>query len=197
MREDVFSGKIPMKGLKHPKTEEKEIRFLSIDEIYRLLDVIENQQIRDMVLMYIHTGARRLEILKSNFTWESVDFINKKITLLGKRQKIRSIPMDEVVAEILRRRKNIEGQDIPFDYSYDWVYRRIKKYYKLAGIDNANVHTLRKTFGSLLVQQDVNIYTVSKLMGHSSVVVTERYYASLIDRNLREGVKSLDILDIK
>lgn len=186
-----------MKKLKHPKVKEKPIRFLSIDEINKLLSVIDNADYRDLVLMYIHTGARCIEILKSNFNWDNVNFENKTINLLGKGSKYRSIPMNEITYEILYRRKFAEFKKDPFDFTYDMVYKKIKRYYKEAGIKDANIHVLRKTFGSLLVQNGVNIYTVSKLMGHSSVLVSERHYAKLLDKNLRDGIDELNKLSIK
>ena len=76
------------------------------------------------------------------------------------------------------------------------VYKRIKKYYSTADIHDACIHTLRKTFGSLMVQSGVNIFTVSKLMGHSSVLVSERHYLKLDDKNLRGGVNELSKLGI-
>jgi len=185
----------PMKGLKNPRVKDKPIRFFTMDEINRLLKVIGNPDDRDLILMYIHTGARCMELEKQEFTWDHVNFEERKITLHGKGDKYRTVPMNDVVFEILQRRKMIEERDVPFSFSYDPMYRRIKKYYKLAGIEGANVHTLRKTFGSLLVQQNVNIYVVSKLMGHSSVQVTEKHYASLLDDNLRNGVQELSKLN--
>jgi integrase len=185
----------PMKGLKNPRVKDKPIRFLSIEEINRLLKVINDPNDRDLILMYIHTGARCLELEKQEFTWQSVYFEERKIVLHGKGDKYRTIPMNDIVFEILYRRKMSEKRDTPFSFNYDPMYRKIKKYYKLAGIEDANIHTLRKTFGSLLVQQNVNIYIVSKLMGHSSVLVTEKHYASLLDENLRNGVQELSKLD--
>lgn len=192
-----YLSESPMKKLKHPKVKEKPIRFLSIDEINKLLSVIDNADYRDLVLMYIHTGARCIEILKSNFNWDNVNFENKTINLLGKGSKYRSIPMNEITYEILYRRKFAEFKKDPFDFTYDMVYKKIKRYYKEAGIKDANIHVLRKTFGSLLVQNGVNIYTVSKLMGHSSVLVSERHYAKLLDKNLRDGIDELNKLSIK
>ncbi|RKY56602.1 MAG: site-specific integrase, partial [Candidatus Neomarinimicrobiota bacterium] len=54
------------------------------------------------------------------------------------------------------------------------------------------IHVLRKTFGSTLCQKKLDIFTISKLLGHSSVRVTESHYADLLDKNLREGVELLD-----
>lgn len=186
-----------MKKLKHPKVKTKEIRFLTVAEINSLIEVISSDNDRDLILMYIHTGARAVEILKNHFTWDNVDFESKSISLLGKGNKYRSVPMNRITYEILYRRKNIELHKIPFNYTYDMVYKRVVKYYSSANIHNACIHTLRKTFGSLMVQNDVSIYTVSKLMGHSNVLVTERHYAKLNDKSLRDGVKELSKLGIR
>ena len=63
-----------------------------------------------------------------------------------------------------------------------------------AGIENITLHDLRKTFGSLLIAQKVDIYRVSKLLRHSSVTVTESHYVDILDRDLEETVKKLDCL---
>lgn len=61
-----------------------------------------------------------------------------------------------------------------------------------AKINDADVHTLRRTFGSKLIEQGVDILTVSKLLGHSSVSVTQNHYIHLLDDHLAEGIKHLD-----
>ena len=187
-----FISESPLKGIKAPTNRNKPIRFLTLEEIRRLLDAIEDQNIKDMVLIYINTGARAREISKENFSWTDVDFKGRKINLFGKGNKNRSVPMNDTVFEILNRRKKIEKRQAPFVTEYDYMYKRVKAAYLKAGIKNAKIHTLRKTFGSLLVQNGVNIYTTSKLMGHVSVTVTEKHYAALLDENLRDGVQQLD-----
>ena len=47
-------------------------------------------------------------------------------------------------------------------------------------------HTLRKTCGSLLVQNGVDIYRVSKWLGHSSVSVTEQHYIDLLKKDYED-----------
>ena len=68
----------------------------------------------------------------------------------------------------------------------------MKKYYKRAGIKNANLHTLRKTAGALLIQQGVDIYRVSRFLGHSSVVVTERHYIDLLQKEYSDMTAALE-----
>ena len=52
-------------------------------------------------------------------------------------------------------------------------------------------HTLRHTYASWLVQKGVDLYTVKKLMGHSTLAMTERY-SHLAQDNLRDAVKKLE-----
>ena len=46
----------------------------------------------------------------------------------------------------------------------------------------------------LLQNNKADLFTVSKLLGHTSVTTTEKYYVDLIDKNYRDSVKGLDNL---
>jgi len=175
-----------------PKVEPKPIRILTNDEVDRLFKKIDSPDYRDLVTAYLHSGARKTEILPEKFTWDNVNFDSKKIRLLGKRDKIRYVPMDDTLEEILTRRCNIENRIVPFDFNIHYLYTKIKRYMAAAKIKDADVHTLRRTFGSKLVEQGVDILTVSKLLGHSSVSVTQNHYIHLLDDHLAEGIKHLD-----
>ncbi|MBR2081500.1 MAG: tyrosine-type recombinase/integrase [Elusimicrobiaceae bacterium] len=65
-------------------------------------------------------------------------------------------------------------------------YKRIAK---AAGVDSF-LHKLRHTFASQLVQNGVELYTVSKLLGHSSIQMTE-IDAHLTPRTLHKAVMNL------
>ena len=184
----------PIKGIKGPRVENKSIRFLTQTEIFNLVNVIDDPNFRDLILSYLNTGARKEELLPARFTWDNVDLENRTLSITGKRDKTRAVPMNKTLYDILRRRKLVENRERPFDLEYQNIYPKLRIYYKRAGIKNADVHTLRRTFGSLLVQNGVNIYTVSKLLGHSSVTITEKHYAALLEDNLLEGVKTLEDL---
>lgn len=58
----------------------------------------------------------------------------------------------------------------------DWR-RRLRRLAKLAGVTNAHPHRFRDTFAVGLLLEGVSIYDVAKLLGHSSVRITERSYA--------------------
>ena len=190
--------KNPVKGIKLPKIEEVTVRFLRIEEVEKLLTIIKddgNIVFLRLVTAYLHTGARRNELLPPLFTWDNVNFKERNILIHGiKRQTRRYIPMNNTLHKIFKEIRE-ENPDTPFNFRPDFITHKIAKYYKTAKIKGANTHSLRKTFGSLLIQnKKADIYTVSKLLGHLSVRTTEKYYVDLIDDNYKAAVDGLDDL---
>lgn len=141
-----------------------------------------------------HNQSEIAELLAPLFTWDNVDFENNVVKLFGKKQKITYIPMNMTLRRIFERRRDCQKNEVPFDMNYEYMFKKVKKYYQMAGIEDANIHTLRRTFGSLLSQNGVEIFRVSTLMGHSDVKVTSDHYASLTDENLTASVMILDDL---
>jgi integrase/recombinase XerD len=174
-----FVSSSPYNGVKPVKEIAKDVRFLSSEEISDLLKEIKlanDDDMYDLIRFYLNTGARAREILSPLFTWDSVK--PEYIELFGKGDKTRRIGLSDSMRDILERRRHLES---PFPYNHDYVYSRIvRKYYDRVDINNANLHTLRKTAGALLIQQGVDIYRVSRFLGHASVTVTERHYVDLL-----------------
>jgi len=188
----------PVVKVRLPKTGNVKVRFLRVGEINALLNVIQEANDRPferLVLAYINTGARRIEILAPQFTWDNVHFKDRKIEIAGlKGNGNRYIPMNRTLFHILKEIQK-EGHEYPFGFKPDTVSHKIAEYYKLAKIKGANLHSLRKTFGSLLIQsKSADLYTVSRLLGHSSVRTTEKYYIDLLDENYRQPLDSLSQL---
>ncbi len=167
------------------------VRYLSEDEEQRLFQALPKEY-HCLATVALHTGLRTSEQL--NLKWEDVDFHQKLIYIHNpKSGKDQTIPMRDIVIETLlgivrvfnnsfvfpgrgteRRKKTIEN-------------RFWKKYIKQAGIENFRWHDLRHTFASRLVMAGVDIYTVARLLRHSSVEVTKRY-AHLAPEYLQEQI---------
>lgn len=152
-------------------------RFFNDKEISTLLNMTKSDRMaNDLILFYLNTAARANEILPPQFTWDNI--VDGEIKLIGKRSKIRFVPINQPIKIILNSRQDLP---FPFPYTYNDVYHKIVRYwYKKCKITNANIHTLRKTTGALMVRQGIDIYRVSKFLGHSSVTVTERHYVDLL-----------------
>ena len=167
------------------KNEIKPVRFLYTAEIIELLRVTKtNPNVNGMVIFYLLTGARPGELLpeEGRFTWQNVS--QDHIVIIGKRGVKREIPLIPELSAFLEGRKHLPH---PFPYAYNTVYDWIvRDGMSKAGIGDASLHTLRKTTGALLVQSGVDIYRVSKYLGHSTVTTTERHYAGLRAEDLTD-----------
>ena len=55
------------------------------------------------------------------------------------------------------------------------ILRAIKTAGKKVGIEDLHFHDLRRTFGTMLSQKNVNLRVIQELLGHSDVSTTQRY----------------------
>jgi len=184
----------PVISVKQPKQDIIKIRFLKESEIQDLYKCIKNDDNYDflkLVKAYLYTGARRTELLPPLFSWDSVLFNDKKILIKGKRDLKRYISMNNELYSILIENKKL-GKEFPFEFKPSYATKKIQEYYKLANIRGANLHSLRKTFGSMMLRKGIaDIFKVSKLLGHSSVKTTEKYYVDFIEEDYKDAVEKL------
>ena len=132
------------------------------------------------------TGARVYEI--SNIREDSIDLNSGLIKIMGKGGKERYIQI--AVPEILNILKKYYLQNIESikksgyffvnnrgrRYSEQSIRLMIKKYTKLAGIErNITPHMFRHSFATYLIEEEVDISYVQKLLGHSSIKTTQIY----------------------
>ncbi|HVZ39742.1 MAG TPA: site-specific integrase [Candidatus Kapabacteria bacterium] len=76
------------------------------------------------------------------------------------------------------------------------INRVLRQWAAAAGITkHLSFHCARHTFATLLLTNDVDIYRVSKLLGHKSVQVTQRY-AKIVDKRMQEAVERLPGLEV-
>lgn len=92
--------------------------------------------------------------------------------------------------ELLRRKDAIRGNGkFGMHVSKSYLTRNYPIIAKAAGVPSF-LHKLRHTFASRLIQNNVDIYVISKLMGHNSITVTE-IYAHLLPENFQKAVMNL------
>jgi integrase len=182
---DGYLIKNPCQGIKRFKLPERPPLFYSEDEYKKLLDAIDDETIKDIVQIAVNTGMRQMELLR--LEWSQINFEDALITLdnrghITKTKRVRSLPMNNVVTEILKKIKlNTNGSNYifiykgePFEQKYFSKY--FKKFVLKAKVNpKLNFHSLRHTFASWLVQRQVSIYVVSRLLGHSNISTTEQY----------------------
>ena len=192
-------GKIkenPVTKVKFFKEDNTIVRYLAEEERERLLKACKLSDaihLYPIVVVALNTGMRKGEIL--NLRWRDIDLANRFIHVeTSKSGKRRDVPMNKFLTETVRFDIKKPGSEYVFcnDKGNPFIHvdRSFETALKRAGIRNFRFHDLRHTFASYLVMAGVSIYTVSKLLGHSSVRVTERY-AHL---SPKETVAAVDLL---
>jgi integrase len=140
-----------------------------------------------------------------NLIWDNVDFVGRVIHIrpvdkwIPKTWEMSAVPMHPVVYETLKelpRRSEwvfTSKRGRPLSHPRAVFVRICSK----LGIRSVTFHTLRHTFAShLLTRKGVDIETVSKLLGHSSIETTMIYLHTNM-ANMRSGVERLDFTNGK
>ena len=199
-------------------TKSGNVASLSIKHSGSVQDAIKSRKSRwfkdhlsPAVLLMLECGLRRQEALRLRWSDIRPTTQEGEYQLLispnsEKTKRGRYIPLlKETLATLLawQEDQQLKGVESEFVFphpvtgkplsSIDTAWENLiaeasKRCKSLSGL---TVRDLRSTYGSRLVQNGAPIFTVSKLLGHSSVTVTEKHYAALSDEGKREAVNTL------
>jgi integrase len=160
-------------------------RFLSKDEVQRLLEVCRESKNKDLypvVLMAVTLGMRYSEIVK--LEWDQVDlqtgFLNLHHTKNGTD---RIVPISNEISALLQELKKTSFDKLVFppkrrlgnSRGYLKLRSSFESSLKKAGISGATFHTLRHTAASHFAMQGANTSALMSLLGHKSPVMSKRY----------------------
>jgi len=169
-------------------------RDLSPGEIDAIISACANDQtaagVRDCAIVGVmRCGLRRNAIVRLELA--DVDLEHMRLTVRnGKRNKTRPVPIipgaDAAIADWLTIRGDAPG---PLFYairkgghvqdgdglSGQALYAMLTKRLDQAGVDDATPHDFRRTLAGDLLDAGVDISTVAAIMGHASVITTQRY----------------------
>jgi site-specific recombinase XerD len=122
-------------------------------------------------------------------------------TFKTKQGKQRVVPLSDLAFHLLNSKSARRVSDYVFTLNGDkipgtWATRKLKNYVYEAKLkdDRLHFHSLRHTFASLLIQDGVSLYEVQKLLGHSSIAVTQ-VYSHLQPTQLHDAVNRVRLLE--
>ena len=190
-------------------------RWLVSREINRLLRAVQRGRIaRDIALIsfMLNTGLRVGEVVSLNVGDVEMDWgdeSNRKkarVTVRGKGTKYRAVPLNPDVRRALRELSEQYGGWTKANagetlfrtrqggrMSLHGVNYVIRKYARIAEIEDLTAHVLRHTFAKNLVDQGVSLDQVAILMGHATLDSTKAYTTpSMNDLNNAVGRFSLE-----
>ena len=151
-----------------------------------------------MVALALYCGLRHGEIL--DLRWRDLDFRRRLVVIVGataKSSQTRVVPMHERVLEALQawKPRKVDPDSHVFPARGGGRRTTIRSGWRSlcreSGITGLRFHDLRASFATSLVERDINLSVIRDLMGHSSVSITERFYAAVKDAAKRAAVESL------
>ncbi|MES1223417.1 MAG: tyrosine-type recombinase/integrase [Bacteroidota bacterium] len=178
-----------------PAGKKKPIEFLTIEQIRKIknlnFDNLFLERIRDLYLLQIYTGLAYVDL--SNLSTQHIHLdANKQLWIKIPRQKTATTSVIPVVNEarsILNKYlenpvlevgiQNKGFLPVPCNQVYN---RELKKIGLFAQIDRKIMvsHTARRTFCTTILNSGtISIETISSMMGHTSVTITEKYYGKV------------------
>ncbi len=180
----------PMATVKKEVAHEKRL-FMTKDELGRILELINadidlptgDVQIqrylrcfRILVIFLVNTGLRRQEAIR--LTMADIDFEKRLLHITHtKSKRVRIIPLNATAYQAL-----VEiGPELFSGMQAYLVSRTFGNYVKKAKMTCFHLHSLRHTFATNLIARGVDIYTVSRLLGHSDIRTTMIYAKSNTD----------------
>lgn len=199
----------PFSRVKRFAEGRRERRVPTLDEFWQVFNVIEDQQDRLMLLLYLHTGARRDELFRME--WKDVDLSGLRVRLYWRKNTAGQwesawLPVKEEVADILKEQRAKTGllrfvflnyweskdpqQWKPFEKRNHWLPRLCKR----AKVRPFGLHGVRHLTASILAASGLPLVDIQQVLRHKSIATTQRYIHSLKkeNRGVLEALPDLD-----
>ncbi|WP_321386779.1 site-specific integrase [uncultured Enterococcus sp.] len=221
--ENGYLAKNPCKGLSlSSKGKLKDIRALSVEQQKKLEELAFKDTSCSAVIIGLATGMRVGEI--SALRWSDIDFdygiINVNRTLqrvpdptnhgqtkviVGSpktQSSLRKIPLAKNLREYLLEKKRFSRSEYVVCSKQQFaeprvINYRLKKLIKGSGIEPFHFHTLRHTFATRCIENNIDVSSLSKLLGHTSVKLTLDTYTDSLWKKRKEAMETIDSLQFK
>lgn len=184
-----------LKSLRVPKDLPNFVKETEMEDLLVRMTFEEGfQGKRDKLLleMLYATGMRLSELI--GLTDESINYYDKTVKVLGKRNKERIVPLHKEVIDLVETYKESK-KEVPnksdklfvtnsgTDLYPQFVYKTVKKYLaQVTTLSKRSPHVLRHTFATHLLNKGADLNAVKDLLGHASLASTQVYTHNSIEK---------------
>lgn len=198
--------KNPMLKIHAPKTKKSLPVFVDAKNMDKVLDKAPDEDDRKsayeisrdktIIALFYMTGMRLSELV--NLKLSDIDFYNLSVTVLGKRNKVRQIPITikfkrELEWYFEKHKEHLETTETTSDYLFltndgskiynKLVYRIVNKELETATTSKKkSPHVLRHSFATNMLNKGADINAIKELLGHSSLGATQVYTHNTIEK---------------
>ena len=190
----------PVKKISKLREKKGRDRFLSLEEIDRLLNACKQSYNKDLylvVVLSLSTGARQMEIW--GLRWSEIDLnAGKAILRETKNKQTRVIPIQSYALELMKEKSKVRRIDTdlvfpstvdpqkPFDFRKSWESALRK-----TSIKDFRWHDLRHSAGSYLAMNGASAREIADILGHKTIQMAMRY-SHLSEGHSASVVKSMN-----
>ena len=196
--------------------DEEDVHYLTreqVEQFVKMRESVKYPRTKDFMDMFLFSlnscGLRVSDII--TLEWKSVDFVGRKLKkILYKGDKFHEIPLNDDAISILERwQDRTEGHRFVFGMLDDDFNLQDKEERKRMRLNknrsivtslktigdkmelgfNLTMHVARHTFAVWALNKGVDVHIISRLLGHSSVMVTEKVYAKFLPSTLEKEVQ--------
>ena len=197
----------PMINIMSPKKGRRLPKFLTREEVDLMIEAAEHnpdarhKRTAAMLKLMYACGLRVSELVC--LPLNCINFDRRQIIVKGKGAKERIVPvaeaaLKEILAYLPVRESLLKGKEKPFLFpsssaagghiTRDGFFKNLKNLAVLAGIppEKISPHVLRHSFATHLLNRDVDLRSLQKMLGHEDISTTEIYTHILSDELLQE-----------
>ena len=195
LMEDGLLTSNPTTGIRSPRIEKKEIEYLSLEEIDKLITAPDSsvRGVRDRAILEVlyATGIRVTELIEADV--EDINLRMGFITCAGEHSKARIVPLGRPARVALEsyiydaRDKLLKSDPEETALFVNYCGRRItrqglwkilREYGVKAGINrNLTPNIIRNSFAVHMLQNGADLKSIQELMGHEDIAATQAYLA--------------------
>lgn len=207
-----YSPELISKKVKNVKEPKVLIHTFSDDEIVRMVQFYDGNDYlsirnRLMLMMLFDTGLRISEIIDMKPTQIRQGYF----TVYGKGRKERVVPQNAIVCKWMMKYDRAREVYFEFKNTEDYYFlskngkrltpeavsKFMKKAAKEVGVNplvRVSPHTCRHTFAHQELKNGLDLYSLSRLLGHESVSITQRYLEAVRDEQVLTSAKKTGVL---
>jgi integrase/recombinase XerC len=185
-----FARQNPATAVRAPKSPRHLPATVDADTIGQLLDIPCDTPlaIRDKAIMelFYSSGLRLSEL--ASLRWEQVDLASGMVTVTGKGNRSRMVPVGRIASAALREWQKVRVKFVSFEDPHVFVSQRgnpiatrtiqsrIRYWAKHQGMpQNIYPHLLRHSFASHMLESSGDLRAVQELLGHADISTTQIY----------------------
>ena len=184
-----FSGRRRTVKLHSPTITVREPRYITMDELYRVLGACQTPLERCLVTVLFDTAVRVGELLE--LTIDGIDWERGFIHVVRKGGREADVNISDKGLDALREWLGVRksrSKRVFMDWEHYDVWRLFKQLGERAGVPDLTPHRLRHSRAVQALEEDVDLHDIQMMLGHVNISTTANIYGRLRPAHLKRHI---------